>query len=112
MSYLVSLLLPFIVCFGLSATTSILWWRTFRSPWLFAVIGFLALLGLHRIVQAAAALVTLRHPGGFFLEARENPGLFQRAMESLTLESAITCLILVIFGLPLLLWLRRFLLAA
>jgi hypothetical protein len=73
---------------------------------LFAVAGFLLCLGLHRVLQAITEFVKLFTGGGYFLEAREKPDVVQLAKETLNTETLVLCFLLVVVGIPLLLWLR------
>jgi hypothetical protein len=107
MPFLLSMSLPFLACLGLIAVTSALWWRSIQSPWAFAIIGFLALLGVHRAVQAGTEVGKVFIGGGYFLEARTNASLAQLARENITLESLAISFAVVVAGLPLLFWLKR-----
>jgi hypothetical protein len=106
MSLLLALVLPFVLCAVMAGTTSLLWWRTFASPATFGVVALLAMLGLHRILQAVAEFLKLFVGGGYFLEARERPDVVQLAKESLNTEVVVLCVLLVTLGIPLLYWLR------
>jgi len=106
MSFLVSMALPFLLCAGMAAITSWLWWPTLSSPWLFAGVGFLGTLGLHRLLQAFAEFIKLFAPGGYLLEARERPTALHLAKESLNIETFILSAVLVCSGMLLLSWLR------
>jgi len=106
MSFLVALVLPLVLCLIMAGATSVLWWRTLGNPVLFAIAAFLLTLGLHPVLQAIAEFVKLFSGGGYFLEAREKPDVVQLAKENLNAESIVLCFLLVVIGIPLLLWLR------
>ena len=103
MPLLASMFLPFLACIGLAAVTAALWWRTLQSPWVYLVLSVLALLGLHRVIQAAAELVKLLgFGGGYFLEARQNPAKFvELAQEAINAEAIVVTLVVLAVGLPL-----------
>ena len=107
MSFLVSMLLPFAVCFVLIGSTSAVWWRSLHSPWLFFVVGLLALLGVHRILQVATEVAKLFRGGGHFLEARTTAATVQLVQDSLNREALATSVALLVLGFPLLHWLKR-----
>ena len=106
MSFLLSLVLPFVLCVALSGTASLLWWRTLASPATFGLAALLATLGLHRVLQAVAEVLKLFTGGGYFLEARERSDVVQLAKENLNTEVVVLCVLLVALGMPLLYWLR------
>jgi len=112
MSFLISMLLPFLAALILIAGTSIAWWRSLPSPQLFVIVGFLALLGVHRMLQAGVEFLKFFRGGGYFLEARTNPNAIELALESITRESVAVSLLILLVGFPLLLWLKRALLVA
>ena len=108
MSFLVSLLLPFVVSLLLTLGASFAWWQTLRAPWLFVTVGFLSLLGLHRAVQAAFELCRLFFGKAYFLEARGvTPSTVELVQESLTREAVTVAIVTAAVGIPLMFWLRR-----
>jgi hypothetical protein len=106
MSFLVFLVLPFLLCLGMATVTSLLWRLELQNPGLYAVAGFLATLGLHRLLQAGAELTKLFIPGGYFLESRPKPDIVQLAKETLNTETVVLSVLLVAIGVPLLRWLK------
>jgi len=106
MSFLLALVLPFVLCAVMSGTASLLWWRTLANPAAFGVVALLATLGLHSLLQAVAEFLKLFTGGGYFLEARERPDVVQLAKEGLNTEVVVLCVLLVALGIPLLYWLR------
>jgi uncharacterized membrane protein YjgN (DUF898 family) len=106
MSFLVALVLPLFLCAVMAGVTSALWWRTLGNPVVFGIAAFLLTLGLHRVLQAIAEFVKFFSGGGYFLEVREKPDVVQLAKESLNTETIALCLLLVVVGVPLLIWLR------
>lgn len=111
MSFLLSLVLPFAVCVLLVGITSAFWWGKLHKPWAYVTFALLAMLGLHRVLQAGAEVVSLiaSAPGGYFLEYQPQPDLAQLAERSLTLEALLVSAVLVVAGWPLLRWLRALL---
>lgn len=107
MAYIASLLLPFMACVLVVSVTSALWWRSLTSPYAYASFTFLAMLGLHRLLQAAAEFVKFFTHGGYFLEYQQRPEDFARQVERhLTVEALLISLALVVLGWPLARWLR------
>ncbi|NPC55695.1 hypothetical protein [Caenimonas soli] len=107
MQFLVAIALPFVACLMLVGVTSAMWWRTFQTPWQFAILGMLVLLGLHRLVQVVAEAIKLASPvQGYFLEARAKPNFLEIARENLNIEALLVTAVVVVAGIPLLLWLR------
>lgn len=111
MSFLLSLALPFAVCVLLVGVTSALWWGKLHKPWAYVTFAFLAVLGLHRVLQAGADFIDViaSTPGGYFLEYQSQPDLVQLAERSLTIEALLVSTVLVVVGWPLLRWLRALL---
>jgi hypothetical protein len=107
MAFLISMSLPFVVCLALVAVTSAAWWRDLRHPWLFAVVGLLAVLGVHRVIQVGAEVSKLFLGRGYFLEGRPTPSALQLAQEGLTVEAGAVSVLVAVFGFPVLLWLKR-----
>ena len=103
MAFLTSMLLPFIVAALLSAACS-LWWRSEVSkPWLFWFLGFLLLLGLHRLLQAGLEVGKIFFGRGYFLEGgKVTPTMVELAAKELTVEAVALALILAVLGIPLL----------
>ena len=108
MQFLVAITLPFLAALVLSIGCSILWWRSFQSPWQFFVLALLLLLGLHRIVQVAAELFKLLQSefAGYFLEYQKPPNLRDVIFEQITVEALVVAGLVVVAGIPLLVWLR------
>jgi hypothetical protein len=106
MTLILALVLPSVLSVIMSVTASLLWWKTFANPATFGVVAFLAMIGLHRALQAFSEFLKSFTSGGYFLEFREKPDLIQLAKESLNLEALVTCVLLVALGIPLLYWLR------
>ncbi|MCR6477267.1 hypothetical protein NU688_13990 [Variovorax sp. ZS18.2.2] len=114
MSFLLSLVLPFAVCVLLVGITSAFWWGKLQKPWAYVTFAFLAVLGLHRVLQAGADFIGLiasaSTPGGYFLEYQQSqPDLVQMVERSLTTEALLVSTVLVVAGWPLLRWLRALL---
>lgn len=107
MSFLIASLLPFAVCLTLIAGTSALWWSGLRAPWLFIVVGFLALLGVHRVAQAAFDAVRAFSGGGQYLEFRPSAESVKLAESLLMGQALATSAVVLVLGLPVLLWLKR-----
>jgi len=106
MSFLVFLFLPFLLCLSMAAVTSLLWRQELQNPGLYALAGFLATLGLHRLLQAGAEIAKLFNPDGYFLEARPRPDIVQLAKETLNTETIVLSVLVVAIGIPLLYWLK------
>ncbi|MDQ0042458.1 hypothetical protein [Variovorax boronicumulans] len=109
MSFLLSLVLPVAVCVLLVGITSAFWWGKLQKPWAYVAFAFLAVLGLHRIVQVGAEFLRLFRRGGYYLEYQNQPDLAQLAERSLTIEALLVSTVLVVAGWPLLRWLRALL---
>ncbi|PZP33261.1 MAG: hypothetical protein DI603_07730 [Roseateles depolymerans] len=107
MSFLLSLVLPVFICLALSGTSAVFWAKVLPSSVVFAVIAFLSMLGLHRLIQAVAEFGKLFFGGGYFLEARDKPSVAQLVSENLSTESVLVCAALVALGMPLLFVLRN-----
>jgi hypothetical protein len=108
-SFLLSLVLPVAVCVLLVGITSAFWWGKLQKPWAYVAFAFLAVLGLHRIVQVGAEFLRLFRRGGYYLEYQNQPDLAQLAERSLTIEALLVSTVLVVAGWPLLRWLRALL---
>jgi len=108
-SFLLSLVLPVAVCVLLVGITSAFWWGKLHKPWAYVAFAFLAVLGLHRVLQAGVDLIGLFTRGGYFLEYQGQPDLAQLAERSLTIEALLISTALVVAGWPLLRWLRALL---
>lgn len=107
MSFILSMVLPFFVCLVLITGSSFAWWNSFQNPWVFLAVGFLGLLGLHRVIQLGSEFLKLFRSGGYFLEYRKPADLVQATLDSLTLESIIVCVLIVAGGMPMLYWLKK-----
>lgn len=107
MSFILSMVLPFLVCIVLIAGTSLAWWYSLKNPWIFLTVGFLGLLGLHRLIQVGSELLKLFRSGGYFLEYRKPVDMVQSALESLTLEAVVVSTLIVVGGMPMLYWLKK-----
>jgi hypothetical protein len=107
MAFLVSALLPYVACLLLVIATSVVWWRTLQSPWVFVVVGLLAVLGVHRVLQLATELGKTFGGRGYFLEAPTTAAAVQLAQKGLLVEALATSAALLVLGFPLLLWLKR-----
>jgi hypothetical protein len=70
-------------------------------------VGFLGLLGLHRVIQTTSELLKLFRGDGYFLEYRPPASTVQLALENLTFEAAIVSTLIVAGGLPMLYWLKK-----
>lgn len=109
MSFIASMILPFAVSILVSGVTGILWWSSLSRPWLYLVLSLLTLLGLYRVLDAAAEVAKLLNAsGGYFLEvARKDPVRFvELAEESMTVQAFVVSGLAIAVGIPLLLALR------
>ena len=107
MSFLLSMILPFLGCLVLVGTTSVLWWDTLQRPWAFVVVGLLAMLGVHRIAQVVLEVFELLPVGrGYFVVARNEPNFAQLVQQSLNIKSFLITAFVIAVGFPLLLWYR------
>lgn len=106
MSFLVSLLLPFVVCLALVSITATSWWSKLSAPWAYVAFAFLGILGLHRCLQAISEFVKLFISGGYFLEYQKRPDFAELAARSFTVEALVISSVLAISGWFLLLWLK------
>jgi hypothetical protein len=106
MSFLISLALPLLLCLVITGITSFIWRDDLARPVIFAMTGFLATFGLHRVIQAGTKFLGLFRSGGYFLEARNPPDILQLAKENMNTETLVQCALLLILGLPLLHLLR------
>ena len=102
MAYIASLVLPFMACVLVVVISSALWWRSLSSPYAYASFALLAMLALHRLLQAAAELFKFFTHGGYFLEYQQRPEDFAHQVERhLTVEALLISLALVLLGWPL-----------
>ncbi len=107
MPLLLSMALPLLACLTLVGTTSVLWWDTLQRPWVFAIVGFLAMLGVHRIVQVMFEVLELLPVGrGYFVVVRNEPNLAQLARGSLNIKSMLVTALVIVVGFPLLAWVK------
>jgi len=83
------------------------WWNSFQNPWAFLTVGFLGLLGLHRVIQVGSDFIKLSRGGGYFLEHRKPVDMVQATLDSLTVEAAIVYVLIVAGGMPMLFWLKK-----
>lgn len=109
MSFLLSLVLPAAVCVLLVGITAALWWGKLHKPWAYVTFAFLAVLGLHRLLQAGVEFTRLFTRGGYFIEYQNPVDLVQSAERALTIEALLVSSVLAIAGWPLLRWLRALL---
>ncbi|MDZ4056248.1 MAG: hypothetical protein U1D69_04650 [Polynucleobacter sp.] len=73
MPFILYLLLSYVVPVVLVLACAGVWWRALSAPWLFLGVGFLAIVGLQRVVSGFWSLVRLGlGSGGFYLEQRSN----------------------------------------
>jgi hypothetical protein len=73
MPFVLYLALSYLVPVALVLGCASAWWRSLSAPWLFLAIGFLALLGLQRLISGGWTLIRLAlGSGGFYLEQRSN----------------------------------------
>jgi hypothetical protein len=73
----------------------------------FAVVGLLAMLGVHRIAQIMLAVFELLPVGrGYFVVARNEPNFAQLVQQNLSIRSLLITAFVIAVGFPLLLWLR------
>lgn len=108
MSFLISLLLPTVVCLLLVSITAAAWWSKLSTPWAYVTFAFLGVLGLHRLLQAGAEFVKLFTRGGYFLEYQKRPDFVQAVEQSVTIEAILISSLLAIAGWFLLLSLKTF----
>jgi hypothetical protein len=107
MAFIVSALLPFAVCVALMVGTSALWWRSFHAPWPFVVVGFLALLGVHRVAEVVVQAGKAVGAQGYLLEGPTTAAAVQLVERNLVVEALATSTAVLVLGFPLLLWLKR-----
>ncbi|SFP90334.1 hypothetical protein [Variovorax sp. 770b2] len=109
MSFLLSLVLPVAVCLLLVGITAALWWGKLHKPWAYVTFALLAVLGLHRVLQAGVEFIRLFTRGGYFIEYQNTVDLVQMAERALTTEALLVSSVLAIAGWLLLRWLRALL---
>ncbi len=103
MAFLAYLFLSYAFPALLAVVATGVWWGAVRSPWLFAAVAVLCLVGLQSVIAGAWNLgKTMRGTGGFYLEVR--PEGWQGALiyEAVGIAVVLACL-----GIPLLLGLRN-----
>lgn len=97
--------LAIIVAVALAVLTSALWRKSLRAPWLFLVIGILAMLGLERLLGTLWDYVPIAFGSHQFLVHRPLTAE-EITNPSLSLESIAVAVMVLVIGLPLLVWLR------
>lgn len=102
MSFLLFLVLPFLLCLSMAAVTSLLWRQDLHNPGLYAITGFLTTFGLHRLLQAGAEIAKLFIQDVYFLESRPKPDIVQLAEETMNTETFVLGVLVVVLGIPLL----------
>lgn len=107
MLFLVSLMLPFVVCIALVGVTAMSSWSRLSAPWAYVAFSFLGVLGLHRCLQVISVFVKgFFDTGGYFLEYEKKSNLVEMALSSITVEAFIISTVLAISGWYLLDWMK------
>ncbi|MDP3887414.1 hypothetical protein [Hydrogenophaga sp.] len=71
MPFFLYLVLSYVVPVALVLGCAAVWWRSLSAPWLFLGVGYLALVGLQRVLSGAWSLARLGlGSGGFYLEQK------------------------------------------
>ena len=102
MAFLAPILLPTLSALLTSGFCAWLWRPSLPRPALFGVLGFLLLLGLHRVLQAAWEIIAAATAGGYFLERPTTASAIEAVERQLTTQALTLAALLVALGVPLL----------
>jgi len=103
---LLSEVLPYLVCGLIAASATLIWRQSLTAPWSFCGVAFLLSLGLAEVILWAVSLIKVVGGGPIFLQMAKPRAVEELADSGITAEAGIVSALVVLLGVPLLIWIK------